>query len=92
MIDDDASGATGAIEDDIQRWIEPLFRSWWEGLDASGRGLLKRGTAGPIAVSALEEADRIRYRGLADMGFLVEEGDHFRLLGRAWMNFVRHAS
>jgi hypothetical protein len=71
--------------------MEPLFRLWWERLDASERGLLKGCLEEGLAVDVLEDADRRMARALADMGFVVEEGNRFKLLGRAWSDFVRHA-
>jgi hypothetical protein len=70
-----------------------VFSSWWSGLQPEERVLLKSCVrAGELSMDEGEE-QRLRLKALKDRGFLVKDGRHFRLAsGRAWQEFVRHAS
>ncbi len=75
------------------RWEmrDHVFASWWKGLPAEERSVLK--LCVDTEVSAGGEADlRRQLARLSNRGFLVSSGGRYRLApGEAWQEFVREA-
>jgi nucleoside phosphorylase len=69
------------------------FASWWEGLLPEERRLLRACVqTGELSSDGREES-RLHLKSLKDRGFLMAHERRFRLApGRAWQEFVKHAS
>jgi len=88
----DAASDLAALERDFRRWGEPLFKLWWQRLEPVARALLKRCGSTGLRLTELDDNERRLARLLVDEGFLLEEGERFRIWGQAWSDFVHDAS
>lgn len=72
---------------------ERIFVSWWEGLKPEERSLLKACAQAGELSSSNDEQSRLCLKSLKDRGFLVSHERRFCFPpGRAWQEFVKHAS
>jgi nucleoside phosphorylase len=71
--------------------MEPIFRSWWEELTPGEHAVLKQCAREEMAMAQQDEALRQQLLRLTDAGHLERVGSHYRLVGNAWRDFVRHA-
>jgi hypothetical protein len=79
--------ARDAFADDMAS----TFRSWWDGVDAYDKQLVKRCLAGPVVVAELDARSRRRLRGMKDRGLVAEHDGRIFVEGESWRGFVADA-
>jgi nucleoside phosphorylase len=91
---DFVSRRSGEIEqacDAFADAVTSIFQSWWAGVDAQDRQLVKRCLLDGVAVASLDDRSRRKLRGLKERGMVAEHDGRFMIEGAAWREFVANA-
>ncbi len=71
--------------------VASTFQSWWAGLEAHERQLVKQCLRGDVIVAELDPRSRRRLRGVKERGLVAEQDGRFIVEGETWRGFVADA-